>query len=90
MTEIRFPASHPMARWETSRTDAKYLGKIVYLGKLGDTVDFAALEPSLQTKEMAARVGYAWWAVQFDPDGGHFNFVWSPARTTHPNRTYVW
>ena len=33
---------------------------------------------------------YALRAVQFHPDGGQFDFVWLPTRTTHPHGAYVW
>ena len=32
---------------------------------------------------------YASRAVQFDPNGGQFGFVWLPVRTMHPHGAYV-
>lgn len=49
--ELSFPASHPMTRWADRR---RYL---TVLGRFGDSVSFSSLDSTLQTAEMARRVG---------------------------------
>ena len=41
------------------------------------------------TSEQLSGAWYAWWAVQFRPDGGRFGFACPPARTMHPHGAYV-
>ena len=45
--------------------------------------------PTDAMKQDAARMQYASWAVRFQPDGGQFDFVRSPARTPHGGASYV-
>jgi len=50
-TEIRFPSSHPLARWKDNAGKS-----FAFVGVLGQVVDFAELPAQLQTPGMAAAV----------------------------------
>ena len=50
-TELRFPSSHSMNRWNKKQSHAKVLGR------LGDTVAFSALPAEVQTLAMAEELG---------------------------------
>jgi len=58
-----YPLSHPMSRWDDNLGNEKYAS---LLGRVNDTVNFAELPVSLQTTEMAGRVG----AVSFSSSLG--------------------
>ncbi|KNC55363.1 ULK/ULK protein kinase [Thecamonas trahens ATCC 50062] len=58
--EIFYPASHPMSRWEAHAVD------LPVVGRFGDSIQFAALSPQLQTIALALRVG----AISAAPLGG--------------------
>ena len=53
---LNFPVSHPMVRWEDNFRIQRN-GPHPRLGRYGDTVEFSALPPQLQTSAMASRVG---------------------------------
>ena len=60
---IRFPSSHPLARFKDTYDAKDYLPR---LGILGETVDFAQLPTTAQPIEMAEHVG----AISSDSAGG--------------------
>ena len=56
LTALEFPSWHAMTRWEqksgVGSAQVKHIG-----ARLGDSIDFRALDSSLQTTAMAQRVG---------------------------------
>lgn len=48
---LAYPLSHDMDRWKANKK------QLVYLGRMGDVVDFQHLPSSLQTAELAAMLG---------------------------------
>eukprot|EP00603_Paraphysomonas_imperforata_P004238 CAMPEP_0114421664 /NCGR_PEP_ID=MMETSP0103-20121206/5199_1 /TAXON_ID=37642 ORGANISM="Paraphysomonas imperforata, Strain PA2" /NCGR_SAMPLE_ID=MMETSP0103 /ASSEMBLY_ACC=CAM_ASM_000201 /LENGTH=2411 /DNA_ID=CAMNT_0001590201 /DNA_START=27 /DNA_END=7262 /DNA_ORIENTATION=+ len=55
---IVYPSWHPMVRWEEN-FELMLHGTHGLLGRLNDTVDYSSLPQSLQTVEMAERIGAA-------------------------------
>ena len=57
-TIVAYPASHPMTRWDDDvKPKGSQADQVVPIGQFGGVVDFASLDPSLQTKEVAGKVG---------------------------------
>ena len=58
-TVLAYPMSHSMNRWdkEVFTATGKYNRQVIPVGTFGTTVDFADLDSSLQTKELAKKVG---------------------------------
>ena len=57
-TKIYFPGTHAQSRWDSEvSTSNTYRNLFLLIGKVGDTIDFAALPRFLQTEEAAKRVG---------------------------------
>ena len=50
-TNLIFPSNHGMDRWKKYRDERTFY--IKYVGRLGDSVNFASLETELQLKDMA-------------------------------------
>jgi hypothetical protein len=48
---LTFPNSHPMSRWNLNKSN------LVYVGRLGDDVDFIDLPTNLKTDDVASALG---------------------------------
>ena len=56
-TDFMYPSHHSMKRWRDHRKLIAGQPYFTLIGRLGDTLDFAALDTQLQTEEMAAELG---------------------------------
>ena len=56
-TQVYFPGTHAQSRWDTETKGLSAWNTFRYVGRVGDTIDFASLHPDLQTTEVAKKIG---------------------------------
>ena len=71
LTNLVYPHPTMMGRWLESTTKAQNDGYILYVGRLGDTTDFASLPTRVQTVAIAQSIG----AVPKYPEAGELRAV---------------